>query len=66
MFYHLNCLKNLNTEIVDGFVCPLHFCGHCKEKGNENLFECSECPVAYHKKCLSKKNKIIKNFVIIC
>lgn len=65
-FYHPGCIEpEIPKDISKGFVCQSHFCESCKEFSKE-LYYCIKCPVSFHKKCMSKKNKVIQANLIEC
>lgn len=50
---------------VKEFRCAQHFCNHCGEL-SQNLYQCVECPLGYHRKCMSKRNKIQPGHKMVC
>lgn len=79
-FYHSACMvlpiskdpktdKNEPAEEDDKrpkeFMCPQHFCATCGIY-SKNMYQCVECPFASHKKCMSKRNKTLQGYKILC
>ena len=65
-FYHLKCVYHQKFQVEKNkFKCAVHYCQDCQEFSNQH-YRCIECPMAFHKKCMSKRNKILKIQVISC
>lgn len=64
-FFHHNCFVIGAEQDSDNLMCNSHFCGSCNEY-SDKLNVCIKCPIGFHKKCMSKRNKIIKGNRIIC
>lgn len=64
-FYHFNCFVPGSDQRSGDFICNLHFCGSCNEFADK-LNVCISCPIAFHKKCMSKRNEVIKGNRIKC
>ena len=64
-FLHYNCFVQETGKELDGLVCNSHFCSICSEY-SDKLNVCIKCPIGFHRKCMSKRNKIVKGNRIIC
>lgn len=81
-FYHQKCIKPVpikepkepkeaeeNSENEEKkpneFICSQHFCNTCGVF-SRTVYQCVQCPFASHKKCMSKRNKVINGFKIVC
>lgn len=50
---------------IKEYRCAQHFCHQCGEL-SQNLYQCTQCPFGYHRKCMSKRNKILAGHKMVC
>lgn len=64
-FYHYKCVPSKIRGSKELFHCPHHFCTDCGEF-SKKLYKCLHCTLCFHRRCMSKKNKIVDDKYIKC